>query len=355
MELNKNTITEIFKKNFNYPIVETIAGTAIKMNAFAAFHFCNITGASYLNNTTYPFSPKGAMKILREACKYNIVTGIFDNASLLYSPTELYLTQNYLFRNDKYILLKECNSEQEFREEIQNDYNIIEANGLQTTDFIIFRIEAWKHGNGMESFLEYLACEYFRHKGYIVENQITLVHTVGTPDFGGFKLKNSDTGFHIVELAMLRITKNLNLLNNLDIQHVIVGEAKTSTTVMDTQLKKYLNTGLFHKGYEMHPEKSEASHPYFGILSINSDYSLRVEEPSAPYTIIGDSQLDYDEYMKWYENNLKLYIISNLTNAELKTFVEGKKPRGNYSSRKIIDVITSASTEEIIDTVKEVM
>ena len=40
------------------------------------------------------------------------------------------------------------------------------------TNILILRVETYKKGNGLESFLEYLACRYFNEMGYITENQI---------------------------------------------------------------------------------------------------------------------------------------------------------------------------------------
>jgi len=81
--LNQKNVSKILYKNFNIPIVETCVGSALKFNALEAFIFANITGCGYLDNPAYPFSPKGTLKIFREAFKYNIVTGIFDKGSLL--------------------------------------------------------------------------------------------------------------------------------------------------------------------------------------------------------------------------------------------------------------------------------
>lgn len=355
MELNKRTITKIFEENFAFPLVDTIIGKAIKMDAISAFHFANITGAGYLDDPTYPFSPKGVLKILRSAFQYNIVTGIFDRHNLYYSPTELMDMKPYLFSGDKYLVLVECNNESEFREYMEKVYVTLNDNDIESTDYLFFRIEAWKKGNGMECFLEYLACENFRKKGYIVENQIPLVHEVGSPDFGGFHLARATKGFHIVELAMLKITQEVSILDELDIDHVIVGEAKTATTIMASQLEKYLKTTAFLKGYEMHPEKPAPTKNCFGMLNVAADYSVKCKEPITQYTEEGDIIFDFDEYMEWYQNNLKFYIIANFSNAELKHFVESKKPRGKYNQAKIVEVVLETPMNEIIRCVKEVL
>ena len=355
MELNRDTITKIFEENFVFPIIDTVLGKAIKMDAMNAFHFANITGAGYLDDPTYPFSPKGVLKILRAAFQYNIVTGIFDRHNLYYSPTKLMETKPYLFEGDKFIILVECESESEFGKVMEKSYSILCANNLLSTDYIFLRIEAWKNGNGMECFLEYLACEMFKKKHYIVENQIPLIHEVGTPDFGGFHLARGNKGFHIIELSMMRITKDFSILNELEVDHVIVGEAKTSTTIMASQLEKYLNTTAFLKGYEMHPDKLAPTKTCFGILNIGSDYVVNCKEPVTHYDNVGSIVFDFDEYMEWYQNNLKFYLIANFTNEELREFVEKRKVNGKYNQAKIIEVVLKTSISEIVQCVREVM
>ena len=351
MKLNRESILQIFLKNFSFPIVKTVVGSAVKMSPIEAFLFANVTGAGYLDDPCYPFSPKGTTKILREAFQYNFVTGIFDNHNLYYSPSQLKDSKPYLFNGDKYILLCECNSEKEFRSEIEKIHNILTENKLEPADFIVFRIEGWKNGNGMECFLEYLACEFFKKRGYIVENQIPLMHTIGTPDFGGYKT-SGNKGFHIIELALLRITGNYSIANNLNIENVIVGEAKTATTIMASQLEKYLKTGLFCKGYEMHPDKPSPTKNCFGMFNINGNYEITLKEPEQIYKD-REEVLDFPQYINWFNNYLKLYILSNFKNAELADFINKLEPKGKYNQEKIIKVTNNLSIKEIIDVIKE--
>ena len=351
LELNKENILQIFSKNFSFSMVETVVGKAIKMPPIEAFLFSNVTGAGYLDDPCYPFSPKGTTKILREAFQYNFVTGIFDKHNLYYSPSELKDSKPYLFNGDKYILLCECNSEKEFRSETEKIYNMLTENKLSPTDFIVFRIEGWKNGNGMECFLEYLACEFFKKRGYIVENQIPLMHTIGTPDFGGYK-NSGGIGFHPIELALLRITGNYAITGNLNIENIIVGEAKTATTIMASQLEKYLKTGLFCKGYEMHPDKPYPTKNCFGLFNINNNFEIILKEPEQIYKE-REEILDYSQYINWFINYLKLYILSNFKNAELANFINQIEPKGKYNQGKIIKVATELSIKEIINTIKE--
>ena len=63
----------------------------------------------------------------------------------------------------------------------------------------------------------------------------------------------------------------------------------------------------------------------------------------------------YDEYLSWYENNLKFYILANLTNEELKQFIEEKSPCGKYNQKKIVAVVLLTPINEIIKFVKEAL
>lgn len=315
MLLNQKNVSKILNKNFNIPIVETCVGRALKFNALEAFIFANITGCGYLDNPAYPFSPKGTLKIFREAFKYNMVTGIFDKGSLLYAPSELRNRKPYLFSGEKYVLLKELTAETLLSEELHKIYFQLKKEYHDPENYLVYVIDTQKKGYGMEPFMEYIATECFKMRGYIVENQIPLAHSVGSPDFAGYKLKNQQSGFHIEELFLLCITKDFRLLNQFMIEHAIVGEAKTSTTIMANQLKKYLDTALFVKGYEIHPDKPQPSDNCFGLINISQDYSIAFKEPERQ--CIPNCSEKCSKYFNWYNNYLKFCILSNLGNKKL--------------------------------------
>lgn len=351
MELDAKTLLKIFSAELGCEIAETCVGKAVKMSAVDAYLFANVTGASYLSNPIYPFTPKGTTKMLREAFRYHFVTGMFDNGRLAYAPSAIRAKHAYLFEGDKFILLEELQNEEAYRAAVSEYISKISTCGSDPCNFLVYRIEVSKKGNGMEPFLEYLACEHFKREGYIVENQIPLTHAVGSPDFGGYKLQNARRGFHLIELAMMRITGNYALADDLSIDRLIVGEAKTSTTMMAGQLAKYLNTTIFSKGYEMHPSKREPSFPYYGLFHIGNDYRVNCMEPSAPYQAVGDHPFDVEAYLHWYGNYLKLYIAANLTDDERKTMVERRF--GKYSLEKLVAAVDAMTVKEIMQTVKE--
>jgi len=100
MEIDAKVYLKIMKKNFNVEIVQTELGKGIEMNCYSAFIYSAITGSGYLENPTFPFSPKGLMKLFYNAFNYNLVTGIFDNTNLKYTPYNLYLSRKYLFEGN---------------------------------------------------------------------------------------------------------------------------------------------------------------------------------------------------------------------------------------------------------------
>ena len=71
MEIYTKDFFNIFKANFDFEIVETEMGLAVKMPAKEAFIYSSITGAGYFENPIYPFTPKGLMKLFYNALTTN--------------------------------------------------------------------------------------------------------------------------------------------------------------------------------------------------------------------------------------------------------------------------------------------
>ncbi len=362
MELNKDSILKIFEKNFDYEIVDTLLGKAIKMNWYEAFLYCNVTGAGYLDNPVMPFTPKGMMKIFYNAFAYNFVTGIFEKTSLKNTPIYMKKTKPYMFKGDKYILLEEFNKEIELSSRLDKYIKLLKANNCETTDYIIQRIEKSKKGNGMESFMEYIACEVYKNNGYIVENQIPLTYDVGSPDFGGYSLKNDinyfvennllNSGFHIIELALLRIKQQTIKVEGKKIEsnNAIVGEAKTSTNatkIIKNQLEKYTNTGLYEYGIELHPNKKLPSKKESALITFNSEYKISIKMPKKREKII-NSKYNKEEYYEWLNNYIKFYLIANLYNDELNDFYIKKMKRKLSSTEDIVKLVKESTLDEIV-------
>ena len=188
MEINAKEFTKIMNINFGYKIVDTDIGQGVIVDPFTAFIYSTVTGAGYLDDPLYLFTPKGLMKLFYNVLDYKFVTGIFDNTTLKNTPYIITQSKKYLFDGKKIIIPIEFESEIELQRKLKKFISKISE---PSTNYIIQRIEKSKKGNGMEPFMEYLACEVMKKQDYIVENQIPLSHRTGSPDFGGYKLKTN--------------------------------------------------------------------------------------------------------------------------------------------------------------------
>lgn len=358
MEIYKEDFLKIFKSNFSFEIVETEFGSAVKMSAKEAFIYSSVTGAGYLENPIYPFTPKGLMKLFYNAFNYKFVSGIFDNGVLKNTPHILSQAKQYLFNGDKYIVPIEFESEEKLNEMLREKFDTLK----NRENYIIQRIETSKQGNGMEPFMEYLVGEYFRHLGFIVENQIPLAHAIGSPDFAGYglskiiaKINNygflSSEGFHMIELALIRNFKGYIKNDYSRVTHdFIVGEAKTGTVVMTKQLEKYLNTGLFDRGFEICPAKAKPSKDYFGLIALDTDNKIKITLPEVKYT--PKSPLSKEEYVSWLGNYIKFYLISNFTNDELKQFHREVKGKEINKESDLVNFVLGLETDDILEKIK---
>lgn len=358
MDISSNDIIKIFENNFKCDVVETEIGRGFKINAYEAFIFCSVTGSGYLNNPIMPFTPKGLLKIFYNALHYNFVTGLFDNTNLKHTPYSLSQLYPFLFEDEfKIVVPIEFDSDIELQDFLFDKIKTIQ----NPTQHIVMRVEASKKGNGLEPFMEYLANSYFINKGFICENQIPLSHSLGSPDFGGYgipkilkvlsKYDLHFNGMNIIEFAMLRFKKPKNTNNKIFSNDLLVGEAKTSTTIMQKQLEKYLASKLFNYGIEIHPTKQNPSSPSFGLLNINDKSLVEYNEPKAQKIIVDN---DYqNEYKLWLNNYIKLYLLANLSNIEFQLFhktITGKPISTNSDISSFVDGL---SFEEILDKLKE--
>ena len=90
--ISANYILDILDNVLPGKKVSTKIGSGLKVTARDAFIFSSITGSGYLENFSFPFTPKGLLKIFYNANQFNFVTGIFDNHYLKNTP--YYLSQH---------------------------------------------------------------------------------------------------------------------------------------------------------------------------------------------------------------------------------------------------------------------
>ncbi|MFH2026783.1 MAG: hypothetical protein ABIK30_13380 [bacterium] len=352
MEINSTVLVDILNKNFGYPIVNTQIGYGVIVDCRTAFLYSIVTGAGYLDNPLYPFTAKGLMKVFYTAIDYKFVTGLFDNTTLKNTPYILSKAKPYLFSGDKIILPVEFKTEIELQDKLKQ-FSQKEA---KPTDYLIQRIECSKQGNGMEPFMEYLACEIMKREGYIVENQIPLNHSTGSPDFGGYSLSKEIPPFfnsiHLVELSLIRLGFEIDKSTTGTKMWTVVGEAKTGTMEMKKQLDKYLATHLFDEGFEIHPSKKRPSSNYVGLITIDDQLKIKVVLRKEQKKLSDERQQDYFE---WLRNYIKYYLIANLTNDEFGDFYRRKMDAPISSKESIVAFVNGLSFEEILAKISKVV
>lgn len=330
------------------------------MPAKEAFIYSLLTGSGYLENSYYPYTPKGLLKVFYNALNFNFVTGIFDDVRIGNTPMQIKLNREYVFNNDKYILPIEFNSDIEFGSILKKYVSMLK----NPNDFIVQRIETRKRGNGMEPFLEYLAAEYFKSQGFIVETQIPLSHSLGSPDFGGYivddVIKNLKTslslsgGLHIIELALMRIYKNNPVLKKSVDEtndYFIVGDAKTSTTTIDNQLDKYLKFGVFDECFEISTLRKDVHSSKYGLITIDpQNYKIRVIKSDFYKNDIDEKKKI--AYSQWLKDYFKFYLIANLTNDEFDKYYQDELGSQISDQKDVSDFIRSQTYKQIINRIR---
>lgn len=358
MEINSKDFLKVMSVNFSFEIVSTCIGDAIKMSPFEAFIFANITGARYLNNNVFQFTPKGLMKTFRSAFEYDFVNGLYEGTFPKYSPLKLSSKYPFLFNEEKFVFPIEFTSEDQLSRKIKEYEKKILEDGSSPLNFIYLRIETRKKGNGMEPFLEYLVCEYFARKGFMVENQIVLTHDIGSPDFGSFKIglckveKGTRKGFHIIELALLRLNKSSSFfVENIDFS-AVVGEVKTSTNNVKDQIMKYMSSSLFNIGFEITANNRTASRDDLGVIYISKHHEIVIDEPIIPFSQSEDNTLLTMQYKEWIENYLKAYLLTNLTDDEINVIANRMILKNVECKSDIIEIIKNIKIVDLIDIIK---
>lgn len=355
MQIDAETFINIMVRNFGFEKVDTALGRGIIMDPFSAFVYSSITGAGYLDDPYFQYTPKGLMKVFYSALDYKFVTGLFDKTTLKNTPVMISRAKKYLFDSEKIIVPVEFNYDYELQKILSNSLSKLHRD---QTDFVIQRIEISKNGNGMEPFMEYLACEMFKKFDYMVETQIPLSAIYGTPDFGAFKLEGILGSsiplrkFNVIELAMIRLGDREGVRVISDLNDIIVGEAKTSTKIMENQLRKYLKTGFFNSAYEIHPSKSSPSNDDFGLVSIGEDYNVNLIRPIKGLNL--SSQKEQNDYLNWLINYTKYYLIANLTNDEFVDFYIERKKEKIKGVEDVVRFINSLSYDDILEKIGEV-
>jgi hypothetical protein len=328
-EICATRVLEIFK-NLGFELIDTSVGTAIVFEPHNAFIFSVVTGTSYLDNNDFPFTAKGLTKLFNYVFASEPIWGLIDGKHMGFTPRNISLNRPYVFDGPKYILPLDIRTEEDSHQWISRSRTALK----DPENYMLFRVETWKSGNGMEPLLEYIACHIFRQCGYLVETQVPLTATSGSPDFVAISNTSlmqgiSDFlgcqigGLHIVELAMLFQSKkkdffwpNPSSRNLTSTATSVVGEAKVGGVNPKSQLDKYFLTNFYSHQFALldrHPVDQDLEQSY---LYVSDDNDIKfIEVTSAKASRFKTNE--FDRYYKWYQHCAKCYLLANMSEDQL--------------------------------------
>lgn len=321
-DLNSVRVLKIFE-NLGYELVDTAVGTAIVMEPGNAFVFSAISGASYLDDSQFPFTAKGLTKLFNAAFSTKPVWGLLDGQSLGYTPKNISETRPYIFDGPKHVVPVDT-----LNEDMARTWQEQTRGKLKKPEHcMLFRIETWKKGNGMEPLLEYLACHRFRDMGFLVETQVPLSATTGSPDFLAIRdddlfdaiskyFREPFLGCHLIELAMFCIANieyspwpgsaDRSLPSSIQ---TVVGEAKVGGSNPVMQLEKYLSTRMFSQQLALLDRSPSLQKDILPTLFVSSEDNVVVKNLDKSLSTYRESELK--RYLEWYRFVSKCYLLVN--------------------------------------------
>ena len=350
MILNKENILNIFEKNSLGKIIQTDFGKGIETDNYNAFVLSCLTETAYVTNKSYGLNFYGLLKVFNSAYKYSLIAGIYNNQGNIefkFNPNNI--IKKYPFINEgkkKIILPIEFDNEKKFKEILAKIYE----NDKNHFDYLILRIETSKKGFGLENLLEYFCSEFFKSKNFLTETQLPISHGSGVPDICVFSNIITNIGINIIELSMIRVfKKKLNFTKKKDIFQNNVGEAKALSSIDVTKrLKKYLDTKLFDKSFTLYPDNKKISFykkEKKNLFYIDENYKFSFLDLD---NSVSSNKIIKNEYQKWFMNYVKFYLFANLTNDQLKSFLDLNKIRYN-DVNKFIEKICLMDIDNLLN------
>lgn len=357
MRLNKENIIKVLHRNFGFAKVsDSVLGDLIKMSPFDAFIYSSVTGHGYLDNTRQPYTPNGLMQIFNQTNAYNFVTGMFDrDGNLFHTPLYEVKNHSYIVSGDKFIVPVEYDTNANLQKRLTEMEEYITNTGRDPKDFIVCRIKVTTAGFAMEPFMEYVASKYFNRKGYFTETQIPFYYSGGTPDFAAYSLPDVGglvkkyfhfNGSSFIGLASIRaFGLHKNGSGQEDTIEAIVGEVKTASLEALSQIKKYLDKGVFNRAYEIIPHK-KSPETIAGLIALDDDGEIKIFEAKTSAKVVPEKQ---SEYLAWLQNYIKYFLVSNLTNEELDEFYGQRAGKRTRTIPELLEFINALHIENILD------
>jgi hypothetical protein len=285
----------------------------INLTTATAFEFSSFTGAAYVDNDIFPYSPRPHIKLFDKPFQLHFATGMFENGQAISSVQQM--IEMYPIISSKNFKLVVCPFESESQWRRQLSFLI--DNQSQGDPFIALRVETSKKGWGLEPLLEWGFSMELKSAGLITETQIPLGATLGTPDAQGY---SSPFSRQLIELVTNKAHTVLSVPELLAYQFfgpsttehgqwnfdsiVVVGEAKTGGSSGVKQLQKYMNSEFFDVAFFL-SDAGSSGIEYRTYLTEGFSVNPKVHLPDQGFS-------SSPKYAEWLEVTLASTFFASL-------------------------------------------
>jgi len=363
IHINSDLLKKVLTNGLKYPIEKNpVIGDVIKLTSRQAFSYAVLTSHGYLDETEPDnlfILTRDNFRVFNQVDDFDLQEGIFSLSDLSFVATvnNEVKRKPYLNNGDKFVLPIEYSKYQEYQDILKELIIKLKKANYNPNNFIIAPIRnADSTTSELESFFEYVVSTYFNRKMYLTDTQVPFYYGIGTPDIGAYKIPKLmkllqkfgfiEKGGSVIDLMTISSFGFFkeSLLNKIE-NESIVFEVKTNQLTAP-QIKKYTNTKIFSKAYEVIPsiKKPES---YAGLITINLDGGIEIYECSTPIPFSSSKQKNYFE---WIEVYLKMYLLANLTTNELEEIIY--KNGLKMSSKDLLNYVTTVDFEKMLTLVK---
>ena len=256
-----------------------------------------------------------------------------------------------MFQGDKTVIFHKVTGVQSLTEIESKIHNKIIEKKKDPSDFLLTLVSA--SNSRKESFLEFVASQYFNGEGYMTENQVPYSNNQGVPDFAAYKSPLIDTlidekfiesACPLTEISAACIFENDGKSSEKKVDYeVAIGEAKTNSDAKK-QLLTHKQVGLASCLFEIFAQQEKKND--FGLLKFDPDFKIDFDDK--PKQIVKNALLKQDE--KFFENYTKFYLIANLPLEKIKQkFVKLKTER---ESEQMIKNVMKEKFSDLVEFVK---
>ena len=350
--LDSKSVLHTLRKLLDVEITDTPIGQGLVLDPRTAFMVSSLSGSAYLENSIFPFSTRGLLKMVSSALEYRFITGIYDGYKPKYSPISLSKEREYLFKENKIFVPVEIENEKNFRKIIKKNLNV-----SGNENILVLKIDKSKKGYGMEPYLEMISSFYFSKNGYITETQVPLDYRSGSPDFMAIKhnqIQNDTSlrtilppGFNIIELSMIRMFPLQEENHNTEVierDEFLIGEAKTESVTLEKQIQKYLNYKVFDNVIEIHNNNQIPEVETSSLLSVKEN-NVFFKKSSFMNVVNKTKQ---DDFLKWFRGYCKLYLLSNFTFDEINQINKDLFVNDISSEQDLVNIINEIDINKLI-------